>query len=64
LNPEIKIDALLAANALTRTAEAIMNDYERDVTKGALQQIRVYRDKLVTANRRPFRQLIIRNYGC
>ena len=50
LNPEIKIDALLAANALTRTAEAIMNDYERGVTKGALQQMRDYIERLKQAS--------------
>ena len=49
-NPEIKIDSLLAANALTRTAEAIMNDYERSVTEAHLKQMRDYIERLRQAS--------------
>jgi hypothetical protein len=49
-NPEIKIDALLAANALTRTAEAFMNDYERSVTKAHMKQMRDYIERLRQAS--------------
>jgi hypothetical protein len=48
--PEMKIDAILASNALTRTAESIMNDYEHSVTEAQLKQMRNYLDRLKQAS--------------
>jgi len=49
-NLELKIDAILASNALTRTAESIMNDYERSVTQTHMEQMRYYIERLRQAS--------------
>jgi hypothetical protein len=50
-NSQIKIQAILAANALTRTAEAIMRDYERAVAESLLKQMHDYIERLEQASR-------------
>lgn len=45
-NLQIKIQAILAANALMRTAETIMRDYERGIAEGHLKQMRDYIEQL------------------
>jgi hypothetical protein len=49
-NTQIKIQAILASNALTRTAEAIMRDYERAVAESLLKQMRDYIERLKQAS--------------
>jgi hypothetical protein len=49
-NPQIKIQAILAANALTRTAEVIMRDYERAVAESLLKQMHDYIERLKQAS--------------